>query len=301
MEEKIKLILDTDIGSDIDDALCLAYLLQQSRCEIMGITTSSIEAEKRAELADSVCRYVGREIPIYPGLKAPLQGKHLQTKVHQYDVVKNLPHRSDFPVDEAIEFMRRTIEENPREVVLLPVGPMTNVGGLFAKYPHVIPLVKAVSLMGGAFFERGLSYLTTEWNILNDPVAAKIICDSGVRLYVCGLDVTMPLKVSCKEFLDTPRRAKIFEVVKMYATKFLERTDDMYFHDALSAVVLFREDVCRFHVGSVEVDLTNEWGRTNFISDPNGNAMVAYDVDVEKFMEHYYEITEEAAEQRKLV
>lgn len=58
-------ILDTDIGSDIDDALCLAYLLRQPRCEFVGITTVTGEAQQRAMLADAVCRAAGREdIPI---------------------------------------------------------------------------------------------------------------------------------------------------------------------------------------------------------------------------------------------
>ena len=86
----LKLIVDTDIGSDIDDALCLAYLLQQPRCEIVGITTCSSEPEKRAEIVDSICQYVGREFPIFPGLGAPILGKQLQVAVHQYDVAEHI-------------------------------------------------------------------------------------------------------------------------------------------------------------------------------------------------------------------
>jgi inosine-uridine nucleoside N-ribohydrolase len=46
-----KLILGTDIGSDIDDALCLTYLLSHPDCELLGITTVTGEADKRAMLA----------------------------------------------------------------------------------------------------------------------------------------------------------------------------------------------------------------------------------------------------------
>ncbi len=65
-----KILLDTDIGSDIDDAVCLAYLLAQPECELMGITTVSGEPEKRAAMASAQCRAAGKEIPIFPG--APL-------------------------------------------------------------------------------------------------------------------------------------------------------------------------------------------------------------------------------------
>ena len=63
----IKLLLDTDIGSDIDDAVCLAYLLAQPACDLLGITTVSGEADHRAMLASALCRVAGRDVPIFPG------------------------------------------------------------------------------------------------------------------------------------------------------------------------------------------------------------------------------------------
>lgn len=287
--EKLKVIVDTDIGSDIDDALCLAYLLMQKKCEILGITTCSSEPEKRAEIVDSICQYMGMDIPVYPGRSQPLIGKQLQVAVHQYDIVQKLPHKEQFPNNAAIDFMRHTIEANPHEVVLLPIGPLTNIGALFAAYPHVIPLIKEVSYLGGSFFEEGLSFLTAEWNIKNDPLAAKILFDSGVNLRVAGLDVSLKLKTSCTEFLATPC-AQVLEPVKLYAEKFLERTDDMYYHDALAAAVLFCNDICEYKIGSIHVDLGADWGRTYFVEERNGNTHVANKVNVEKFFTHYYEV-----------
>ena len=66
--DKIKIILDTDIGTDIDDALALAYLLMKPECELMGITTVTGEAKTRAKLASVICKAANRgDIPIYPG------------------------------------------------------------------------------------------------------------------------------------------------------------------------------------------------------------------------------------------
>ncbi len=55
----VKVLLDTDIGSDIDDAVCLAYLLAQAECRLLGITTVSGEAGKRAMLASALCKVAG--------------------------------------------------------------------------------------------------------------------------------------------------------------------------------------------------------------------------------------------------
>jgi inosine-uridine nucleoside N-ribohydrolase len=70
----MKLLLDTDIGSDIDDAVCLAYLLAQPECELLGITTVSGEPEKRAMLASALCKAAGKEPPILPGAARPAAG-----------------------------------------------------------------------------------------------------------------------------------------------------------------------------------------------------------------------------------
>jgi inosine-uridine nucleoside N-ribohydrolase len=61
-----KVLLDTDIGTDVDDAVCLAYLLSHPECELLGITTVTGEAVKRASLASVLCKAAGREIPIFP-------------------------------------------------------------------------------------------------------------------------------------------------------------------------------------------------------------------------------------------
>ena len=68
-----KILLDTDIGGDIDDAICLAYLLKEPQCALLGITTVCGEPEKRAAVADAICRAAGRQVPIVAGVETPLQ------------------------------------------------------------------------------------------------------------------------------------------------------------------------------------------------------------------------------------
>ena len=68
----MKVLLDTDIGSDIDDAVCLAYLLAQPDCELLGVTTVTGEGQRRAMLASALCREAGQDVPIYIGAEQPL-------------------------------------------------------------------------------------------------------------------------------------------------------------------------------------------------------------------------------------
>ena len=86
---KEKVLFDTDIGSDIDDAVCLAYLLAQRRCELLGITTVSGEADKRAMIASAICMAAGREVPIYPGAESPLLVESRQPAATQAPALGN--------------------------------------------------------------------------------------------------------------------------------------------------------------------------------------------------------------------
>jgi inosine-uridine nucleoside N-ribohydrolase len=77
---KHKILLDTDIGSDIDDAVALAYLLCKPQCDLLGITTVSGEPGRRAMMASAQCKLAGREIPIFPGTAEPLLIRSRQPK-----------------------------------------------------------------------------------------------------------------------------------------------------------------------------------------------------------------------------
>ena len=78
-----KLLLDTDIGTDVDDAVALAYLLSHPDCELLGITTVTGEAVKRASLASVLCQAAGKDIPIYPGADHPMRGERRQPVAQQ--------------------------------------------------------------------------------------------------------------------------------------------------------------------------------------------------------------------------
>ena len=96
--EKIKILLDTDIGQDIDDALTLSYLLCNPRCELMGITTVSGVVDERAQMASAICRSVGRDdIPIYPGFNECIFVEPRLVSVPQIGMVSNWSHRTEFP------------------------------------------------------------------------------------------------------------------------------------------------------------------------------------------------------------
>ena len=143
MADKIPILFDTDIGSDIDDALCLAYLLKQERCDLLGITTVTGEPVKRAMLADAVCQAAGRfDIPIYPGCEEPLLVEQRQKLAPQSEILGRWPNREELEPSSAVQFLRDTIRSRLGEITLLGVGPLTNFGLLFRFDCEVPSLLK---------------------------------------------------------------------------------------------------------------------------------------------------------------
>ena len=89
-----KILLDTDIGGDIDDAIGLAYLLKEPQCELLGITTIGGESEKRTAVADALCRCAQKRIPIVAGRDVPLQSMALKPTPDGAEALRSWPHNT---------------------------------------------------------------------------------------------------------------------------------------------------------------------------------------------------------------
>lgn len=292
-EQMKKVILDTDIGSDIDDAVALAYLLKQPKCKLMGITTVSGQPVERAKLASALCIAAGKpDVPIYPGTEAPILAAQRQPEAIQTPALENWKHETDFPRGEAVEFLRRTIRQHPGEISLLAIGPMTNIGLLFAQDPEIPGLLKELVLMCGVF-ENGIPHLPHgEWNAVCDPHATAVVYRAQPKVHrSIGLDVTYQVRLSPEE-VEQRFNAPILQPVKDFAKLWFRHAGAMVFHDPLAAATLFREDICGFVSGQVEVDLESRYasGMTIFRREEGGPHEIAATVDRERFLQEYFDV-----------
>ncbi|MBI4427682.1 MAG: nucleoside hydrolase [Ignavibacteriales bacterium] len=285
-----KLLLDTDIGTDIDDAVCLAYLLAHPECDLLGITTVTGEPEKRAMLASAICRQAGREVPIYPGAEHPMKVLLKQKIAQQAEVLGNWAHETKFPSGEAVEFLRRTIRAHPGEITLLTIAPLTNIGLLFSKDPEIPRLLKRLVMMCGRFFEPiPDGYSALEWNAIGDPHASDIVYRSSVKLHrSVGIDVTSKVVMSADEFPNTFRDEPLFQPILDFAEIWFKDFSGTTFHDPLAAATIF-DDVCQFQRGTVDIELQEgeNQGLTRWSPDSKGRHEVAVNVDAPHFFEHY--------------
>jgi purine nucleosidase len=291
---RIPILFDTDIGSDIDDAVALAYLLKQPECDLLGITTVTGRPDARAMLADAMCRAFGRsEVPIFSGAGRPLIVPQRQPEVPQANVLPKWPHRDSFAPNTAVDFLRQTIRAHPGEITLLSVGPLTNIGLLYALDPQIPTLLKQHVMMGGHYFNRAIGYGPTEWNTSLDPHASAIVFAAAVPSVTCiGLDVTtrceLPADEFRKRFSVGPQR-----IVGQMAEVWFQHRPIVTFHDPLAAAVVFEPSLCKYATGRVEIELqsTRLLGYTAF--DQNAKPAphrAATEVAADRFFEHYFGI-----------
>ncbi|HEY6907681.1 MAG TPA: nucleoside hydrolase [Ignavibacteriaceae bacterium] len=289
----VKILLDTDIGSDIDDAVCLAWLLANPDCELLGITTVTGEPVKRAMIASALCKIAGKNIPIHPGSANPILIPQLQIKAKQAKALNSYPHRKEFPSGEAVEFLRKTIRKYPGEVTLLTIAPLTNIGLLFSADSEIPPLLKGVVSMCGNFL-REYSWLPeTEWNAMGDYHATSIVYNAGIKMHKSiGLDVTSRVTMKPEEFKKRFSSHKLLRPVLEFSKEFFKEWDVVTFHDPLAAVSIFDKAVCTFERGNVEIETSekNKQGLTRWYPGKKGKQMVAVNVDPGRFFERYFSV-----------
>lgn len=286
----MKVILDTDIGSDIDDAVCLAYLLSEPSCDLLGITTVTGEAVERAQIASVLCRAAGKDVPIYPGVVKPLLIPQKQPRAQQAAALAGWNYQATFPDNQAVEFLRQTIRANPGEINLLGIGPMTNIGLLFATDPEIPRLLKSLTMMVGVFTNRLAGTWPLEWNAICDPHALAIIYQADVP--ICrsvGLDVTCQVTMDAQE-VRARFQTGLLRPVLDFAEVWFKQTGRIIFHDPLAAVSMFDETVCGFERGTVDVELTSPrvLGMTHWTPGANGRHEVALTVSPERFFDRYF-------------
>jgi purine nucleosidase len=199
-------------------------------------------------------------VPIHPGSPLPLLTGQRQPHAPQADALSaggrvRWHHRTDFESGTAVEFLRRTVREDPGGLTLLAIGPLTNLGLLFRVDPEIPTLLKRLVLMCGSFLGTPSRHGGAEWNALCDPHAASIVYEAPVSEHrSVGLDVTTRVSIDAAEARGRFQRGLLRPVLDL-AEVWFRTADRVVFHDPLAAVSIFEPDVCRFARGRVGVGL----------------------------------------------
>jgi inosine-uridine nucleoside N-ribohydrolase len=295
------IILDCDPGHD--DAIALLLAVASPEVELIGVTTvaGNTTIDKTTNNALRILELAGRsDIPVYRGADRPfIRPQGIADHVHGESGLDgpDLPPPSTREQElHAVDYLAREIRARDGKVTLIPTGPLTNIGLLFALHPDVRP--ERIVLMGGAIGEGNRSP-AAEFNIWADPEAAQRVFLEGLDTTMVGLDVTHRAQIK-DEHTERMRGAGrvgkvVAELMDFYARFHKSRYPDLEgspMHDPVCVAHVIDSSLMTVLDAFIDVDCSGgpSWGRTNVdwrgrehFGDPN--AKVGVDIDGPRFAE----------------
>lgn len=255
--DKTRIIIDTDIGDDVDDALAIALALRSPEIDILGITTVYKNVEMRTQLVlDLLQACSTSDIPVATGYAQPIR----------YSVDESaVPHQCRFLSErhppncemKAVEFIVETVRKYP-DVVIVAIGPFTNIGMAIKLEPELMRRTRLVA-MGGAF-----SAVYPEYNILCDPEAANIVINSGAKIEMLGLDVTTQCVLSK---MDEQAILRQTDSMGRYLARLTQvwletsKSKKITLHDPLTIGYLIRPELLTMEMEPVQIELEGTFTR----------------------------------------
>ncbi len=291
----MKIIFDTDIGTDVDDLVALALVLNSPEIELAGVTCVYGDVLMRARMVLKLLRMRGRgDVPVTMGAAAPLLGdRPIYSGAHEGRRFLETEDEALQPASEfAANFIIRSVMENPGQIHLLCIGPLTNAALAFRQEPRLAQNLAGLTIMGGAFQRSADVYADYgEYNIVSDPEAAHIVFSSGAPITLIPLDVTTQVRITSAgsariRQAGTPFHQAVADQIDLYSY-FAER-GWTHMHDPLAATALIQPALVTLSPLHVDVETGGRFAAgVTFMRSPDAdwpeNARVALDVDVKGF------------------
>jgi purine nucleosidase len=270
-------ILDTDVGSDVDDLLALVMLAKSPELDLVGITTVYGDTILRARIARAMCDLLERpDMDIIPGAPKPISGRQVYWAG---DEGEGIPDLEAIPIESAKKaevYLVEKATERAGEIEILAIGPLTNIANAIQLSMEFTKQVKRLWIMGGSYWlER------PEHNVKCDADAAQIVFDSGIPITAVGLDLTLRVWITekdVKRISDSPHElGKVLEnqIRAWWASRALDRNHP---HDPLAALSMIRPDLFRFEYCDVTICRSGrDYGRTFISNCGTGKVRIASD------------------------
>lgn len=193
-----RLIVDTDIGTYYDDAFAVLLAANSPEVQFEGVTTCYGDTNLRAEIACKVLEFIGRsDVPVFAGIGDPLgEAEALMFGFEGEGIFDDGRPEKQPEKESAVEFLVRMVRDNPGEITVCTLGTVTNVAAAIRQYPDFVRDLKHLIIMGGVIVpvvdEKGITRSPIEeYNLNNDPTAAKIVLQSGANITLVPIDVTL--------------------------------------------------------------------------------------------------------------
>lgn len=271
---KIPIIIDCDPGKD--DAFAIMVALKDPQIDVKLITTVSgnVSVDKTTHNALGLIKLANSDVPVMKGSSKPLVKKALfADEIHGKSGLGGFSFKDDevgkLTEGNYLDEMHKLICEYENEIVLVPIGPLTNIAKLLMKYPDVEDKIKEISLMGGGL-KGGNTTIAAEFNIFVDPEAAKLVFESKIPIIMAGLDVTEHATVVEEDVLKIQSMNHVGEILHDILVLADYRREDgviSQLNDVLAVMVLTNPEIFEIEDKHISVDIGHDFAYGMTISD----------------------------------
>jgi purine nucleosidase len=286
-QAKIPIILDTDLGDSIDDAMALAFALRSPELDVRAVTTVIDDVESKTRLAWKMLGIFNRrDIALAMGATEPLLDPVMATSSKEFDLLTRNDTIPDSARRRAVDLIVDTLLQSRQKITVVAIGPLTNIALALKADPRIKNNIERIVIMGGAYFTND-----AEYNFKRDRTAAEIVFLSGVPITAVGLDVTSQGKLREKD-LDQLRLAT--DPTGQFIVRLLdlaeEETHEAHptLHDPLAIAAIFRPDLVDFQPGSVDIPLSGG-GQAVFRPEAASKTKVGSKVNAAAFLDLFTE------------
>lgn len=271
-----RVILDTDIGTDVDDLMALALILGTPTIELLGVTTVYGDTRLRAQLAARMLAIAGYSVPVHAGEGATLSGRDVWWAGHEGALHVDLPEQA-YDSDHAVRFLVDTVVASPGEIDVIAIGPLTNIAKAITSAPQFVSSIRHLWVMGGAFTTED-----AEHNFRSDAAAARIVFAAGIPTTVTGLEVTRQIHIGAAELASIARSGQLGRVVQAEIEQWWKFWNEEWNvpHDPVTVLTLSEPELFRFSDwGVIAIEDGSEEGVSRFEPRPDGLTRVTVELD----------------------
>ena len=288
---ELRLIIDTDPG--VDDAVAILLALAASQVEVVGLTTvgGNVPRARATRNALALLQAAGRDdIPVAAGAARPRTGRYTPSVAFHGPggLSVRLPDPSRSPVSEtAVDFLSREISSSPGSVIVVALGPLTNLSRLQDRHPGVLGEAERVFVMGGAVETRGNVTPRAEFNFHSDPLAAAHVLGSGLPIQLADLAACRQVGIS-REIAESLTAETALGKLALRVLQGWFRRDRgrrrFEFYDPLAVAMALDPGLATVHNLALAVGTERGDGRGETVVLPEpGSVAVADQVDVGRF------------------
>jgi inosine-uridine nucleoside N-ribohydrolase len=266
---KIPVILDTDIGDDIDDTWALAMLLGCPEVDLKLIVTASDNTPERTRLVAKMLEHMGRtDIPIGTGKKTS-DIKHFQEAwVGDY----RLDNYRGTVYEDGVQAMIDHINSSDEPVTLCVIGPQTNIAEALRRDPGIARNARVITMAGSVYIGyNGSSQRSAEWNVVQDIEAVRVVMSAPWEITMAPLDVCGTLRLEGDRYTSvTGSQSALASVVIGNYTHWAHRHShpedaSSILYDTVAAYLTFAENLTHIQTVNLSIDDTG-----NTVPDKNG-------------------------------